>query len=351
MGRRAARDVIPAAGGATETTLETSTQEATADEDDDRRPPTDNNDPSAPQPAARLQLQHFRYTTNAATDSPPSRLRPRPRPHPYPPPAGACTSTSARKRRGSTTTSAPPPTKAVRLSPTSAHPPLAEILAPDLFILFLGLNPGLTTAATGHHYAHPSNRFWPLLHTSGVTPDRRLRPAEARELLAQRYGCGSTNIVARASRNGGELGRSEVAAGTPRVEALCARWRPEVVCVVGKGIWEAVLRWRGQCGAKGKGKAAFAYGWQDEAENMGTGDGDGWRGSRVFVACSTSGISASLRPAEREAIWRPLGEWVQERRRERDGKRAREEVGNVDRRVGDGLVHMMSGAKGDEPTD
>ena len=74
-------------------------------------------------------------------------------------------------------------------------------------------------------------------------------------------------------------------------------------------------------------KGEFRYGWQDEEHNMGApaegekqeeeSDGKVWKGSRVFVTTSTSGLAASLKPAEKEAIWKPFGEWVQKRREER----------------------------------
>jgi len=64
-------------------------------------------------------------------------------------------------------------------------------------------------------------------------------------------------------------------------------------------------------------KEEFRYGWQDEGQNMGKVKGEAaWRGSKVFVASSTSGQAASMRPEEKERIWRPLGEWVAERKRE-----------------------------------
>ena len=62
-----------------------------------------------------------------------------------------------------------------------------DIVAPGLKVLFCGINPGLRSAETGHHFAKPGNRFWTSLHGAGFTP-RLLRPDEERELLG--YGCG-----------------------------------------------------------------------------------------------------------------------------------------------------------------
>jgi thymine-DNA glycosylase len=83
---------------------------------------------------------------------------------------------------------------------------------------------------------------------------------------------------------------------------------------VGKSIWESI--WRVKHGKK-IGKDEFRYGWQEESESM--GESEGWEGTKVFVACSTSGLSASLLPAEKERIWRELGVWVERRREERAG--------------------------------
>ncbi|KAF4591970.1 G/U mismatch-specific uracil DNA glycosylase [Ophiocordyceps camponoti-floridani] len=120
-------------------------------------------------------------------------------------------------------------------------------LAPDLLVLLVGLNPGLATSRSGHAYAHPSNLFWKLLHASGVTP----RACTAREdgLLPGLFALGLTNLVARPSRSGAELSRGEMDGGVAVLEDKVRVWRPEVVCLVGKGIWESVRRvW----GAKGR---------------------------------------------------------------------------------------------------
>lgn len=189
-------------------------------------------------------------------------------------------------------------------------PMLNDVLAPNLLVLFIGLNPGITTAQSGHAYAHPSNLFWKLLHSSGLT-DRRCAPQEDVN-LPELYSCGFTNIVSRPSKDQSELSKAEMVAGTPALESKAREWQPEACCLVGKGIWEAVWKYRHGRALK---KAEFNYGWQDEASNMGRSKK--WTGARVFVAASTSGASASLKPAEKEAIWRPLGEWAQQRRIER----------------------------------
>src|SRR5437764_15035878 len=73
---------------------------------------------------------------------------------------------------------------------------IRDVVAPDLRVLFVGINPGLYTAATGHHFARPGNRFWPALHAAGFTP-RLLHPSEQRLLLQSGYGI--SNLVNRAT--------------------------------------------------------------------------------------------------------------------------------------------------------
>ncbi|BAU81712.1 G/U mismatch-specific DNA glycosylase [Streptomyces laurentii] len=100
-----------------------------------------------------------------------------------------------------------------------------DVAAGGLSVLFCGINPSLMTAATGHHFARPGNRFWPVLHLSGFTP-RRLAPAEQGELLS--YGLGITNVVARATARADELSAEEYREGgrilTAKVERLAPRW-------------------------------------------------------------------------------------------------------------------------------
>ena len=104
------------------------------------------------------------------------------------------------------------------------------MIAPGLAVLFCGINPGLYSAATGHHFARPGNRFWPALHGSGFTP-RQLRPSE-QDLLPS-FGLGVTNVVARATARADELSARELRDGAVRLAALAAECRPRYVAVVG----------------------------------------------------------------------------------------------------------------------
>lgn len=97
-------------------------------------------------------------------------------------------------------------------------------------MLFCGINPGLMSAATGHHFARPGNRFWPVLHLSGFTP-RQLAPAEEKELLA--HGLGITNVVARATARADELSDEEYREGGRLLTAKVERLRPRWLAVVG----------------------------------------------------------------------------------------------------------------------
>jgi TDG/mug DNA glycosylase family protein len=107
---------------------------------------------------------------------------------------------------------------------------LDDVAAPGLRVLFSGINPGLYSAWTGHHFARPGNRFWPALHRSGFTPTQ-LRPDQQQELVD--LGLGVTNVVARASARADELTAAEVLAGGVELRAKVRRLRPAWLAVLG----------------------------------------------------------------------------------------------------------------------
>lgn len=109
-----------------------------------------------------------------------------------------------------------------------------DILAPHLDVLFCGINPGLYTAAIGHHFGRPGNRFWPALHAAGFTP-RLLDPTEEHELLKLRLGI--TNIVARATAAAGELTAEELRQGGQRLMEKVLRYSPRFLAVLGIGAY------------------------------------------------------------------------------------------------------------------
>jgi TDG/mug DNA glycosylase family protein len=113
-----------------------------------------------------------------------------------------------------------------------------DLIAPDLAVLFCGINPGLYSAATGHHFARPGNRFWRALHAAGFT-DRVLKPWEESALLARGYGI--TNLVARATVGAAELDREELLAGRTRLARKAARYRPRWIAIVGIGAYRVAF--------------------------------------------------------------------------------------------------------------
>src|SRR3954452_9860328 len=103
----------------------------------------------------------------------------------------------------------------------AAPKPLRDVLAPDLLVLFCGINPSLLSAERGHHFARPGNRFWPALHGSGFTP-RRLTADE--DGLLPSLGLGITNLVDRPTRAADELRPEELHAGFAALGRLVAGW-------------------------------------------------------------------------------------------------------------------------------
>ncbi|KAJ5593891.1 uncharacterized protein N7459_000099 [Penicillium hispanicum] len=203
----------------------------------------------------------------------------------------------------------PPPTH----TPAASDSLLRDTIPPNLILLLVGVNPGLLTGTTGFAYAHPSNLFWKLLHSSGITSIRH--PPSDTYKLPELYSVGNTNIVERPTRDASMLSKAEMDAGVPVLEAKVAAQRPEAVCLVGKSIWEAV--WRVRHGRAIR-KEEFRYGWQSEEENMGCTTGSDWAGAPVFVATTTSGLAAGMTIAQKEAVWAELGNWVAQRRTDRE---------------------------------
>jgi TDG/mug DNA glycosylase family protein len=113
-----------------------------------------------------------------------------------------------------------------------------DVLRPGLRVLFCGINPGLWSAAVGHHFARPGNRFWKALHLGGLTP-RQLAPDEEDELLA--LGLGITNLVERATAGAADLGPGELRAGGRSLAAKAAAARPRLVAVLGVGAYRTAF--------------------------------------------------------------------------------------------------------------
>jgi len=113
-----------------------------------------------------------------------------------------------------------------------------DVLRPGLRVLFCGINPGLWSAAVGHHFARPGNRFWKALHLGGLT-SRQLAPDEEDELLA--LGLGITNLVERATAGAADLRPEELRAGGERLAAKAAAAWPEVVAILGVGAYRTAF--------------------------------------------------------------------------------------------------------------
>lgn len=107
---------------------------------------------------------------------------------------------------------------------------LPDLLAPDLCVLLVGINPGLSSAASGRRFATPGNRLWPALYRAGFTP-RLLTPAEDGELL--RFGIGITSLVHRPTARASELTRAEFIEGGRRLRELVRAYRPQWLAPLG----------------------------------------------------------------------------------------------------------------------
>jgi TDG/mug DNA glycosylase family protein len=115
---------------------------------------------------------------------------------------------------------------------------LADVLAPQLNVLLVGINPGVYSAAIGHHFGRPGNRFWKTLAGAGFTP-RVLDPREDRALT--RYGLGITNLVARTTARADELSPTELRGGARALAGKVARFAPAVVAILGVTAFRAAF--------------------------------------------------------------------------------------------------------------
>lgn len=164
----------------------------------------------------------------------------------------------------------------------AANKGIRDVIAPGLEVLFVGINPGLYSAATGHHFARPGNRFWPALHQAGFTP-RLLHPAEQAELLE--HGCGVSNLVNRATASAAELEPREFVAGRRRLGAKVRRHRPRVVAFLGVG--------------------AYAHAFSLARVEIGRQPAK-FEGAEVWVLPNPSGLNANYQLAALASLFRKL---------------------------------------------
>jgi TDG/mug DNA glycosylase family protein len=161
---------------------------------------------------------------------------------------------------------------------------IPDLVGDDLRLLFVGINPGLVSAATGLHFARPGNRFYPALRLAGIIPADVLTPEDARPVLLER-GIGITNIVARASARADDLDTAELLEGGKRLEAFVEEHRPRVVAIAGITSYRVAF-----------GRKVARTGRQDETI----------AGAQLWVVPNPSGLNAhetveSLAAAYREA--------------------------------------------------
>jgi len=149
---------------------------------------------------------------------------------------------------------------------------LPDVLAPGLRVVFCGINPSLYSAAVGHHFARPGNRFWPAVHASGFTP-RLFSPSEDRGLLALGYGI--TNLCPRPTAQADELTREELLAGAAALERKLARLRPRFIAFLGLGAYRCAFK---------AAKAAIG----PQPQMMGE--------ARIWLLPNPSGLNAHYRP-------------------------------------------------------
>jgi TDG/mug DNA glycosylase family protein len=179
---------------------------------------------------------------------------------------------------------APRPTpEALRLA---ADRTIRDVVAPGLDVLFCGINPGLWSGATGHHFARPGNRFWPALHGSGFTP-RLLAPHEKGELLA--LGLGITNVVRRTTAAADELSAAELVAGARRLTSLVRRQRPRVLALLGIGAYRTAFA-----------RPRATLGLQPEAIGE----------TNLWVLPNPSGLNANYQLRDLARLFGELREWL-----------------------------------------
>jgi double-stranded uracil-DNA glycosylase len=172
------------------------------------------------------------------------------------------------------------PTRAEVLA--SAGKTIPDVIAPGLRVLFCGINPGLYSGATGHHFARPGNRFWRAIHSAGFT-DRVLSPFEDQDL--PRYGCGITNLVSRATAAADELRPEELDEGARRLRDKVRECRPRYLAVLGMGAYR-----------QGFGQPRAVAGRQD----MAIGD------TTVWVLPNPSGLNANYQLEQLVALFGEL---------------------------------------------
>ena len=178
--------------------------------------------------------------------------------------------------------------KAPRQKPNYAHLRLTDRIEPGVRVLLVGINPGVMSAVSGHHFAGPTNRFWRLLHESGIVPEPITHRDDTR---LPEWGIGVTNLIARPSPGIDVLRPAEYVDGWRLLERKIAEFRPEIVAFVGVTMYRALWKVLGHTDAP-----QIRPGFQKATVH----------GARLFVLPNPSGRNAHFSYAEMLASFSEL---------------------------------------------
>ncbi|KAI9009888.1 uracil-DNA glycosylase-like protein [Gaertneriomyces semiglobifer] len=185
-------------------------------------------------------------------------------------------------------------------------PPLKDLLAPNLDVIFCGINPGVMSATRGHHFAGPTNHFWICMSQSGLCgSEEKVTHIDDRRLLTQ-YAIGFTNVTPRPTPSSADLLRNEHASNLPALHTKIRTYAPKVWCFIGMEVFKVFI-----------GKADFALGLQKEPYRWRDEDGE-MRETLLFVIPSTSGRVRAYSRQDRVELFQQLAKVVKETRT-RDG--------------------------------
>ncbi|WP_084544269.1 G/U mismatch-specific DNA glycosylase [Chroogloeocystis siderophila] len=159
---------------------------------------------------------------------------------------------------------------------------VSDIIAPNLRVLFCGINPSVYSAAVGHHFARPGNRFWRSLHNAGFT-NRLLSPFEDRDLL--QFGYGLTNIVDRATARADQLAPEELIQGQQQLSAKVQQYQPRFLAILGISAYRTAFY-----------RPKAVMGKQDESLHS----------AIVWVLPNPSGLNAHYQLADLKRVYREL---------------------------------------------
>ncbi len=163
---------------------------------------------------------------------------------------------------------------------------IRDIIAPDLQVLFCGINPGKSSAHTGFHFAHPGNRFWKVIYQAGFTREL-LKPEQEQRLMET--GCGITMLVERPTVQANELGGDELRDGGSRLQQKILHYQPRALAVLGKDAFQKAFRQR-------------KVEWGEQSQTLGE--------TRLWVLPNPSGLNRTTLEEMVES-YRQLHDWLQ----------------------------------------